>query len=431
MALAPLAHVLWTRIMQYDASAPDWPDRDRFVLSNGHASIILYTMLYLTGYGVELDDLRSLRQWGSRTPGHPEYRRLKGVEVTTGPLGQGFANGVGMGLAEGNLRSRFGPEVTDHHVFVVCGDGCLEEGVSHESASLAGHLGIGRLVYIYDDNHISIDGPTELAYSDDVPKRFAGYGWHVVELGEVANDVDAIEAGIREGMAEAERPSIVILRSHIGWPSPKYTDTAFAHGNALGADEVAAVKDILGLPQEDFYSPADVMQYYRDGGCARRDRANRLGTSPSRVPRPRAESQRRVRRVPRAARAPGLGSEAAHVERGRHDRHPSRVRQDPRSDRRRGTGAPRGWRRSEREHRHVARRCPGDLRAPPRRTSTALRRPRARHGLDHERHVGERHRPRGRHVLRVQRLHAPRRPTGRVVAVQDRVRVDARLGWRG
>ena len=266
MALAPLAHVLWTRILRYDASAPEWPDRDRFVLSNGHASIFLYTMLYLTGYGLELDDLRSLRQWGSRTPGHPEYRHTRGVEVTTGPLGQGFANGVGIGLAEANLRERFGPDVTDHHVFVVCGDGCLEEGVSHEAASLAGHLGLGRLVYVYDDNHITIDGPTELAYSDDVGKRFAGYGWHVVELGEVANDVDRIEAGIREGMAEADRPSVVILRSHIGYPSAKYTDTAFAHGNALGADEVAATKAVLGLPPESFVVPDDVLALYREAG---------------------------------------------------------------------------------------------------------------------------------------------------------------------
>jgi transketolase len=266
MALAPLAHVLWTRIMRYDASAPEWPDRDRFVLSNGHASIFLYNMLYLTGYGLELDDLEHLRQWGSRTPGHPEYRHTKGVEVTTGPLGQGFANGVGMGLAEANLRERFGPDVTDHHVFVVCGDGCLEEGVSHESASLAGHLGLGRLVYVYDDNHITIDGPTELAYTDDVPKRFAGYGWHVIDLGEMANDVDAIESAVREGMAEADRPSVVILRSHIGYPSAKYTDTAYAHGNAFGADEVAATKAVLGLPPESFSVPDDVLAYYREAG---------------------------------------------------------------------------------------------------------------------------------------------------------------------
>jgi transketolase len=268
MALAPLAHVLFTRVMRYDAAAPDWPDRDRFVLSNGHASMLLYSMLYLTGFGLELDDLEQFRQWGSRTPGHPEYGHAPGVEVTTGPLGQGFANGVGMGLAEANLRARFGPEVTDHHVFVIAGDGCMEEGVSHEAASLAGHLGLGRLVYVYDDNHITIDGKTELAYSDIVPKRFEGYGWHVVELGEVANDVDVIERGIREAMAEVERPSLVILRSHIGWPSPKYTDTAFAHGNALGEDEVRAVKGILGLPvDEHFYAPDDVVAYYREAGA--------------------------------------------------------------------------------------------------------------------------------------------------------------------
>ena len=271
MALAPLAHVLWTRVMRYDAGAPEWPDRDRFVLSNGHASMLLYNMLFLTGFGLELGDITQLRQWGSKTPGHPEYRHAPGIEVTTGPLGQGFANGVGMALAEANLRARFGPEVVDHHVFAICGDGCLEEGVSHEAASLAGHLGLGRLVYVYDDNHITIDGPTELAYSDDVPKRFAAYGWHVVELGELANDLDAIEAGLRSGMAEAERPSILILRSHIGYPSPKYTDTAHAHGNALGADEVAATKAVLGLPAEDFYVPDDVLVYYREAGTRGRE----------------------------------------------------------------------------------------------------------------------------------------------------------------
>ena len=253
MALAPLAHVLWTRVMKYDAAAPDWPDRDRFVLSNGHASMLLYSLLYLTGFGLTLDDLREFRQWGSKTAGHPEYRHTAGVEVTTGPLGQGFANGVGIGLAEANLRARFGEEVVDHHTFVFCGDGDLEEGVSHEAASLAGHLGLGRLIYVYDDNHITIDGPTELSYSDNVPKRFEGYGWHVVQLGEVANDLDALEAGLRAGMAETARPSMLVLRSHIGYPSPKYTDTAKAHGNPLGADEVAAVKEILGLPPEDFY----------------------------------------------------------------------------------------------------------------------------------------------------------------------------------
>jgi len=267
MALAPLAHVLWTRIMKYDAAAPEWPDRDRFVLSAGHASMLLYSMLHLTGFGLTLDDLEHFRQWGSRTPGHPEWRHTPGVEVTTGPLGQGFANGIGIAIAEANLRSRFGPAVIDHHVFGICSDGDLQEGISHEAASLAGHLGIGRVVYVYDDNHISIDGPTELSYSDDVPKRFEGYGWHVVRLGEVANDLDAITDGLREAMSVTDRPSLVILRSHIGFPSPKYTDTAHAHGSPLGTDEVVAVKEILGLPPDEFFVPDDVLAYYREAGA--------------------------------------------------------------------------------------------------------------------------------------------------------------------
>jgi transketolase len=267
MALAPLADVLWTRVMKYDAADPDWPDRDRFVLSNGHASMLLYAMLYLTGFGLELDDLRNFRQWGSRTPGHPEYRHTKGVEVTTGPLGQGIADAVGIALAEKHMRARFGADVCDHYVFGTCGDGDLMEGVSHEAASLAGHLELGRMVFVYDDNHITIDGDTALAFSDDVPKRFAAYGWHVVELGEAAEDLDALEAGIRAGMAEDRRPSLVVLRSHIGYPSPKVQDTAAAHGNALGADEVARVKEILGLPQADFDVPDDVLARYRAAGA--------------------------------------------------------------------------------------------------------------------------------------------------------------------
>jgi transketolase len=266
MALAPLADVLWTRVMTYDASEPDWPDRDRFVLSAGHASMLLYSMLYLTGFGLELDDLREFRQWGSRTPGHPEYRHTKGVEITTGPLGQGVGNAVGFALTEKHLRSRFGAEVCDHHVFAICSDGDLMEGISHEAASLAGHLRLGRLVMVYDDNHITIDGDTALAYSDNVPKRFEGYGWHVVELGEVAEDRDALEAGLRAGMAEPDRPTLVVLRSHIGYPSPKYQDTAHAHGNPLGADEVARVKEILGLPAADFHVDDDVLVRFRAAG---------------------------------------------------------------------------------------------------------------------------------------------------------------------
>ncbi|HEY3830846.1 MAG TPA: transketolase [Acidimicrobiia bacterium] len=268
MALAPLAHVLFTRVMRYDAADADWFDRDRFVLSNGHASMLLYSMLYLCGFGLELDDLRQFRQWGSRTPGHPEYRHTRGVEVTTGPLGQGVANGVGFALAEKHLRQRFGAEVCDHHVFGIAGDGCFMEGISHEAASFAGHFGLGKLVFVYDDNHITIDGATELSYSDDVPKRFEAYGWHVLQLGEEANDLDVLERGLRAGMAETERPSLLVLRSHIGWPSPKYTDTPEAHGNPLGDDEVRVTKGLLDLPaDETFFVPDDVLAMYREAGA--------------------------------------------------------------------------------------------------------------------------------------------------------------------
>jgi len=273
MALAPLAHVLWTRIMNYDADAPDWADRDRFVLSAGHASILLYSMLHLTGYGLTLEDLRDFRQWGSATPGHPEVHHTAGVEVTTGPLGQGVANGVGLGIAERSLRARFGPEVCDHRTYVICSDGDLMEGISHEAASLAGHLKLGRLVYVYDDNHISIDGDTDLSFSDDVAKRFEAYGWHVDRLGDIANDTDALEAALRRAGDDEEAPSLLVLRSHIGWPSPNFTDTADAHGNPLGDDEIAATKDILGLPtDQSFYVPDDVLDLYRTAGRRGRER---------------------------------------------------------------------------------------------------------------------------------------------------------------
>jgi len=267
MALAPLAHVLWTRVMRYDSEAPHWPDRDRFILSCGHASILLYSMLYLSGYGLELSDLERFRQLHSPTAGHPEVHHVAGVEVTTGPLGQGVANGVGFGIAERMLRARYGPDLVDHHTFVVCSDGDLMEGISHETASLAGHLGLGRLIYVYDDNHITIDGPTEIALSDDPVKRFDAYGWHTEHLGEIANDLDALEEALRRAMSVEDRPSLLVLRSHIGWPSPKLTDSPKAHGSPFGEDEIRATKEILGLPpDEQFYVPDDVLDYYRKAG---------------------------------------------------------------------------------------------------------------------------------------------------------------------
>jgi transketolase len=271
MALAPLAYTLWTRIMRYDASAPHWPNRDRFVLSNGHASVLQYSMLYLTGYGLTLDDLKEFRQWGSRTPGHPEVHHLEGIEVTTGPLGQGIANAVGLALAEHWLRARFGPQLFDHHTYAFCGDGDLEEGLSHEAASLAGHLGLGKLVVVYDDNHISIDGPTELALSDDAPKRFEAYGWHVENVGEIGEDLDALEAAIRRAKDVDDRPSMIVLRSHIGFPSPKYTDTSHAHGNPFGDEEIAATKAVMGTPDEAFWVPEDVLEHMRAVGVRGRE----------------------------------------------------------------------------------------------------------------------------------------------------------------
>lgn len=284
MALAPLAHVLFTRILSYDAADPAWPDRDRFVLSTGHASILHYAMLHLTGQGLEMEDLRQFRQLGSRTPGHPEAGHTPGIEVTTGPLGQGLANAVGMALSERHLRSTYGTELCDHYTYVIAGDGCLSEGVSHEAASLAGHQRLGRLIAIYDDNHITIDGETELALSDDAPGRFAAYGWDVDEIGEVAEDLDALTAALERAKANEDRPTLIVLRSHIGYPSPTLTDDHHAHGLAFGEDEIAETKAVMGIPNEPFWVPEDALEMYRSAGRRGADRRaaweGRLAASP-------------------------------------------------------------------------------------------------------------------------------------------------------
>ncbi len=284
MALAPLTHVLWSRIMKHDASSPEWFDRDRFVLSPGHASILLYTQLYMYGYGLELDDLKAFRQFGSKTPGHPERGHTTGVEVTTGPLGQGIANAVGMAVAEANLRARVGAELCDHFTFAFVSDGDLMEGISHEAASFAGHLGLGKLICIYDDNHITIDGPTELAVSDDAGMRFRSYGWHVDEVGEIANDFQALEDAVRRAMAVTDKPSFIRLRSHIGFPSPGKVDTSAAHGEPFGAEEVAKTKQAIGLPAEDFYVYPDALARCRAAGQRHNDAvtkwADRIAANP-------------------------------------------------------------------------------------------------------------------------------------------------------
>jgi transketolase len=269
MALAPLAHVLYSRIMEHDPANPLWPDRDRFILSNGHASILQYSMLYLNGYGLELDDIKAFRSWESLTPGHPEAGHTTGVEVTTGPLGQGVGDSVGMAIAERILSDRFGNAVQHHYTFVIAGDGCFMEGVSHEAASLAGHLGLGRLVMIYDDNHITIDGNTDLTYNDNVPERFEAYGWHVEQLGEMANDMDGLEAALRRAMAVTDRPSLLVLRSHIAYPSPDLTDNHEAHGNPFTPEQVTRTKEVMGIPDEPFWAPAELVEAYRAHAKAR------------------------------------------------------------------------------------------------------------------------------------------------------------------
>jgi transketolase len=269
MALAPLAHVLYSRILKHDPADPAWPDRDRFVLSNGHASILQYSMLYLSGYGLELPDIEAFRSFESRTPGHPEARHTPGVEVTTGPLGQGFGDAVGMAIAERVLRERFGPQLVDHHTYVIAGDGCFMEGISHEAASLAGHLGLGRLICVFDDNRVTIDGSTALSNSDDVGGRFAAYGWNVEYLGEVADDCDALEAALVFAKADESRPTLLVLRSHIGAPSPDHTDDPAAHANPFSAEDVTRTKAVMGIPDEPFWSPPDVVDAYRTAMAAR------------------------------------------------------------------------------------------------------------------------------------------------------------------
>ncbi|MDZ7289139.1 MAG: transketolase [candidate division KSB1 bacterium] len=268
MALAPLAYVLWTRFMRYNPRNPAWFNRDRFVLSNGHASMLLYAMLFLTGYDLTLDEIKNFRQWESKTPGHPEYGLTPGVETTTGPLGQGFMNAVGMAIAEAHLAARFnrdGHNLVDHHTYVICSDGDLMEGASHEAASLAGHLGLGKLIYIYDDNHITIEGPTEITYSDDVAQRFQSYHWHVQNIGEAANDLAVLTKAITTAKQETNRPSLIIMRSHIGYGSPNMQDTPEVHGAPLGEEEIRLTKRFYGWPEEEkFLVPERVLQHMRE-----------------------------------------------------------------------------------------------------------------------------------------------------------------------
>ena len=266
MGMAPMAYTLWTRFMRHAPTDPQWPNRDRFVLSAGHASMLLYSLLHLTGYGLTLEDLESFRQWGSLTPGHPEHGHTRGVEATTGPLGQGFANGVGMAIAQRRLATEFnrpGHTLIDHFVYVICSDGDLQEGITAEAASLAGHLRLGKLIYLYDDNHIQLDGPTALAFSDKTLERFDSYGWHTVQV-EDGNDVAEIGAAIEAARGD-ERPSLIAVRTHIGFGAPTKHDSQKAHGSPLGEEEVRGAKIAYGWdPDKHFFEPDAALARFRE-----------------------------------------------------------------------------------------------------------------------------------------------------------------------
>lgn len=265
MGAAVLAYVIWTRFLKHHPANPAWPDRDRFILSGGHGSMLLYSLLHLTGYDLSLEELKNFRQWSSRTPGHPEYGLTPGVETTTGPLGQGFANGVGMAIAEAHLAAQFnrpGFDMINHYVYAIVTDGDLMEGVASEAASLAGHLKLGKLIYLYDDNRISIDGSTDLAFTEDRAKRFEAYGWQVIRNVDGLS-VREVEAAIRKARKDP-RPSLIVCRTHIGYGLPTRQDTAKAHGEPPGEEELRAAKQKLGWPLEpDFYIPEDVLQFFR------------------------------------------------------------------------------------------------------------------------------------------------------------------------
>ena len=267
MGAAPMAYVLWTRYLKYDPVKPEWPNRDRFVLSAGHGCMLLYSLLHLTGYDLSLDDIKQFRQWGSKTPGHPEYGLAPGVETTTGPLGQGFGNAVGMAIAEKYLEAHFnrpGHELVNYKVYGICSDGDLMEGVSSEAASIAGFLGLDNLCFLYDNNHISIEGSTDLAFNEDVGRRFEAYGWFVQNLDD-GNDLAAIDAALHRAQQERGRPSLIIVRTHIAFGSPHKQDTAAAHGEPLGEEEVKLTKQNLGWPVEPaFFIPEEALAHFRE-----------------------------------------------------------------------------------------------------------------------------------------------------------------------
>ncbi|MGH7611412.1 MAG: transketolase, partial [Candidatus Dormibacteria bacterium] len=304
MGVAPAAYVLWTRFLRHDPADPEWPDRDRFVLSAGHGSMLLYALLHLTGYDLALEQLKQFRQWGSLTPGHPERGLTAGIEVTTGPLGQGFGNGVGMAIAERFLSDRYNqdgsPPLVDHRTFVLCSDGDLMEGISSEAASLAGHLGLGKLICLYDDNHVSLDGPTSLAFTENVLQRFSAYDWQVQRVEDGTLDLEGIASAIQAAIDDPDRPSLIAVRTHIGYGAPHKQDTNAAHGSPLGEDEVAAAKRAYGWdPKKFFFIPEPALRHFRQA----RERGAKLNREWTARMRAWSEAQPELAREWRQAQA--------------------------------------------------------------------------------------------------------------------------------
>ena len=271
LGAASMAYQLWNKFLIFNPADPAWPNRDRFVLSAGHGSALLYSLLHLSGFDLSLDDLKNFRQWQSRTPGHPEYGKTPGVEATTGPLGQGFGNAVGMAIAEQKLASRYNREgfkIVDHATYVICSDGDMMEGVTSEAASLAAHLRLGKLIVLYDSNHISIEGHTQLAFTEKVSERFSAYGWHTQTVAD-GNDTESISQALKLAKQNTNQPSLIVVQTHIGFGSPHKQDTKGAHGEPLGEDEVALTKRHLGWPsQPNFYVPESVYTHFRKAGKA-------------------------------------------------------------------------------------------------------------------------------------------------------------------
>ncbi len=449
MSLAPAAYTLFQKVMRHDPADADWTGRDRFVLSAGHSSLTLYIQLYLAGFGLELDDLKAFRTWGSKTPGHPEYGHTTGVETTTGPLGQGVANAVGMAMAARYERGLFDPEAAagsspfDHHIYAIAGDGCLQEGISAEASSLAGHQKLGNLILLWDDNHISIEGDTETAVSEDTEKRYEAYGWHVQRVEPKENgDLDpaALYDAIEAAKAETERPSFIAMRSIIAWPAPNAQNTEAAHGSALGDEEVAATKRVLGFdPEKSFEVSDEVLAHTRSALDRGRDAKAEWG---------KAFAAWRTANPERAAEFDRIA--AGELPEGWQDHLPSfepgkavatraasgKVLQALGADRPRAVGRLRRPRRFEQHHdrQDVVVPAGGQPAAGrrPVRPHDPLRHPRALHGRGDERHRAARQHPHlRRHLPGVLRLHAQRRPAVGPDAPAGDVRVDARLRRSG